>query len=150
MEDETPVHGGNGGYCPVARQFQHHRVHKTGNAARTRLVDETLRVLWTSEIFFELPETKAGMDALVQDPTQKAVPFNDQNVRQTVFMCGDSRGKAGGTASDDDEIVVGIHWSVAASAGIVHAMGRSSKRDGRDCRRRPRNHPPLADDDSRS
>lgn len=115
--------------------------------ARTHLIDETLCILWTGQILLEFPKAKTGMDTLVQDSTQEAVAFNDQDVRQTGLVRCNGRGKAGRAASDDDEVVFGLHPTTVSSANIVHTVRRLSQGDGCDRRRRPRDHPSLADDD---
>ena len=40
-------------------------------------VDETLGILGTGELFFEIGEAKAGVNALAQDATELSIAFDD-------------------------------------------------------------------------
>ena len=51
-------------------------------------------------------QAEAVVDALLQDPAQLAVPFEDQDFPRPVFIGGVGRGQPAGAAADNYHIIL--------------------------------------------
>ena len=88
----------------VRGHFQHHGVQLHLYAGVLEHIDEPSGVLGTGELLAKPVETKAVVDALVQDAAQFLVTLQDQDVPETAFPCFAGGCKTSRTAADNHQI----------------------------------------------
>ena len=76
-------------------------------------VDETLGILGTGELFFEIGEAKAGVNALAQDATELSIVFDDCGRSAGVGRLEGCSHARGATADNDDVIGNLVHLIIA-------------------------------------
>ena len=85
------------------------------DAGLAHAVDETLGVFGAGELFFEMGEAEAGVDALAQDAAKMLVALDDYGRRAGFVRCEGSSHARGAAADDDDVVIVCFNLSHASS-----------------------------------
>ena len=88
----------------VRGDLQHHGAQLHPHAGGTQQFNAAACILRAGELLPKAVQTKAIVDALVQDAAQFVVPLQNQNIAQAVLPCTVSCGKACRAAADDDQI----------------------------------------------
>ena len=94
----------------VRGDIQHHGVQTDVNAGLTYHVDEAPGILRAGQLFLEIVQTEAVVDALVEDAAQLTVALDDADRATACFPCGIRSGQTCRAAADNHEFV--FHASV--------------------------------------
>ena len=89
----------------VLADLQHHGVQLYLYLGFLQHLHKPPGVLRAGELFFEVVQPKAVVDALVQDAAKLLVPLDDDDFLGSVLVGGAGGGKAGGASADDDDVV---------------------------------------------
>ena len=88
----------------VRGHFQHHGVQLHLYAGVLEHLNKAPGILRAGELLAKAVQTKAVMDALVQNAAQFLVALQNKDVAQTAFPCLAGSSKARGAAADNDQI----------------------------------------------
>ena len=88
----------------IRGHFQHHGVQLHLHAGILEHIDEAPGVLRAGELLAKAVQTKAVVDALVQNTAQLLVALQNEDVAQTAFPCLAGSSKARRAAADNDQI----------------------------------------------
>ena len=90
----------------VGRDVKHHCVQPDVHAGLADHVDEAAGVFRAGQLFVEVMQAEAAVDALIEDTAQLTVALDDANRAAAVLPRGLCRAQAGRAAANDDKIVI--------------------------------------------
>ena len=104
LDDLIAVLLGNTVHLFIRGHFQHHGVQLNLHAGVLEHRNEASGVLRAGELLAKAVQTKAIVDALVQNAAQLFIALQNEDVAQTAFPCLAGSSKARRAAADNDQI----------------------------------------------
>src|SRR5664280_612957 len=99
----------SGEIATILRSGKDHRVEKKRDAIFKGFVDNSLCIFRPRQLLLELLQPKPGMDALVQNTAEEPVPFDNEDIAQSLIIGRRRGGQPGWAAADDNQIVFAFH-----------------------------------------